>query len=388
MAVTEIQYEGWFSRIAGSIKSVLFGVLLALASVPLLWWNEGRAVQTQKSLEQGAGEVVSVAADAVDPAHERTLVHVSGQARAEQAPEDPIFHVSQDALRLRRKVEMFQWRENQRTEERKKLGGGREKRTVYEYRAEWTDSAVDSSRFKEPGRQNPPGLPYPNETFEADARLGAFRLLPEQLELLDDFRTLPTPEEALAQAPPPGYAPPRRDGNGLYLGVVGGVAQAAGGPAIGDVRVRFEAVSPGPVSVVAVQSGDSFAPWQAPAGDSVLLVAAGARTAAQMFDKAQADNTALTWVLRLLGFILMWVGSSLVFRPVAVVADIVPFVGSILGFGVAVLGFVLAALGSSVIVALAWIFYRPLLGIALLLLGGGAFGAVWYLGQKRQAARA
>ncbi|MCB9738530.1 MAG: TMEM43 family protein [Deltaproteobacteria bacterium] len=388
MAAVEVQYEGWFSRILGSIKSVLFGGLLVLVAVPLLWWNEGRAVQTAKSLEQGAGEVVSVAADRVDPANERTLVHVSGQAVAASTPEDPIFGVRAEALRLRRAVEMFQWREHERTEERKKLGGGKERRTTYNYKAEWTESHVDSSRFKEPGHSNPPGLPYPSETFDAEAKLGAFTLIPEQLAELDDFTPLPPPEAALGKQPPPGYAPPRAMGSALYLAVQGGVAPTAGSPAIGDVRVRFESVPEGPVSVVAVQNGESFAPWQAPAGDAVLLVAAGSKTADQMFAKAQADNRALTWVLRLLGFVFMWVGWGLVFRPVAVVADVIPFVGSILGFGVAALGFVLAGLGSSVIIAMAWIFYRPLLGITLLLLVGGVVGAVWYAGRQRQLARA
>ena len=42
-------------------------------------WNEGRAVRTAESLEEGAGAVVSVPADAVDPGNEGKLVHVSEQ---------------------------------------------------------------------------------------------------------------------------------------------------------------------------------------------------------------------------------------------------------------------------------------------------------------------
>jgi len=49
--VTEVTREGWFSRIVGSLKSVLVGLVLFLASFPLLWWNEGRAVQTARSLD-------------------------------------------------------------------------------------------------------------------------------------------------------------------------------------------------------------------------------------------------------------------------------------------------------------------------------------------------
>ena len=55
-----VSSESWFSRLAGSIKSVLVGIVLFLVAFPLLIWNEGRAVQTAKSLREGASHVVSV----------------------------------------------------------------------------------------------------------------------------------------------------------------------------------------------------------------------------------------------------------------------------------------------------------------------------------------
>ena len=59
----EVTRASWFSRITESIKAVLIGLVLFFAAFPLLWWNEGRAVQTARSLDEGAGKVRSVAAD-------------------------------------------------------------------------------------------------------------------------------------------------------------------------------------------------------------------------------------------------------------------------------------------------------------------------------------
>lgn len=42
--VTEVTKQSWFSRIGGSFKGVAFGALLVIAAIPLLFWNEGRAV--------------------------------------------------------------------------------------------------------------------------------------------------------------------------------------------------------------------------------------------------------------------------------------------------------------------------------------------------------
>ena len=116
---TEVTTKGWGSRIGKSIKGVLFGLVLIVASVIGLFWNEGRAVQTAKSLAEGAGLVIDVDAARVDPANEGKLVHVSGEMKAGVQPRDPEFAVTADGLRLVRKVEMYQWKEEKKTETKK-----------------------------------------------------------------------------------------------------------------------------------------------------------------------------------------------------------------------------------------------------------------------------
>ncbi|MDP4625901.1 MAG: hypothetical protein NWT08_12270 [Akkermansiaceae bacterium] len=50
---TETTTTGWFSRIGGAFKGIIFGVIAILASVVLLWFNEGRAVTTKKRSMRG-----------------------------------------------------------------------------------------------------------------------------------------------------------------------------------------------------------------------------------------------------------------------------------------------------------------------------------------------
>jgi len=50
---TETTQKSWASRIGESIKGVLIGLVLIVGSVIGLFWNEGRAVQTAKSLAEG-----------------------------------------------------------------------------------------------------------------------------------------------------------------------------------------------------------------------------------------------------------------------------------------------------------------------------------------------
>src|SRR3954469_18044058 len=116
---TEVTTEGWGSRIGGSLKGFLFGLLLILGSCFGLFWNEGRAVQTQRSLTEGAGIVIDIDPAQVDPANQGKLVHASGDMRAPAPVLDPDFGVSANGLRLVRSVEMFQWKEDKKTETRK-----------------------------------------------------------------------------------------------------------------------------------------------------------------------------------------------------------------------------------------------------------------------------
>ena len=81
----------------------------------------------------------------------------------------------------------------------------------------------------------------------------------------------------------------------------------------------------------------------------------------------ESENTTLTWVLRLVGFVVMSFGIGLVVNPRVVVADVVPFPGSLFGMGVAFTAGVIAAVFALVTISAAWIVYRPLVGVGLLL---------------------
>lgn len=368
--------KSWFSRLAESIKSVLVGLILFVASFPILWWNEGRAVQTARSLEEGAGAVVSVSADQVAPANEGKLVHVTGPIATDGPVVDGDLGVQANAVKLVRNVSMYQWIEEEKSETRKKLGGGEEKVTTYEYKKDWSTDLVDSSSFQVPaGHENPGEFPLPSNTFVADpVRLGAFTLSGEQIDQLDQAQDLPV-DAAAAESLPEGMEA-KVDKGAFYLGNDPAV------PQIGDVRIAFQVVNPAQASVVAVQTGSTFAPYAAEAGDSILLVEEGTHTAAGMFQTAQEANKVMTWVLRGGGFLAMVLGLFLVFRPLSVLGDVVPFVGSLLGVGVGLFALLVGAVLSFSTIAIAWIFVRPLVGITLLALAIG--GLAWLISANRK----
>jgi hypothetical protein len=154
----------------------------------------------------------------------------------------------------------------------------------------------------------------------------------------------------------------RLQGAGLY---VGGDPSS---PAVGDVRISFSKVPPADVSVIAQQVGASLGPYQTKAGDRLEMLEAGVVTADVMFKGAEQANTVLTWVLRLVGFLVMLFGLLMLLRPIRVVADVVPFLGTLVGMGLGLVAFAVAAPLTLLTIAVAWIAQRPVLGIGLILI--------------------
>ncbi len=157
---TERSSKSWFGRMKSALSSIVGGVLLFLVAGVLLFWNEGRAVKRFQTLQEGSGLVVSAPSTAVEAANEGKLVHISGKAVTKDVLRDELLNVAVNALGLTRKVEMLQWSENQKSETKKKLGGGTETVTTYSYALKWSDKQIDSARFRHPqGHENTLSFP-------------------------------------------------------------------------------------------------------------------------------------------------------------------------------------------------------------------------------------
>ena len=153
-------------------------------------------------------------------------------------------------------------------------------------------------------------------------------------------------------------------GNVLYFGRV------PGSPEVGDVRVTFEKVVPAKVTVMAVVSGDTFTKYKAKNGKRFETLVMGKKTGDEIVDNAKDANSVLTWILRLVGCLLVIGGLKGIFGFVETILKVVPFIAGIFGWGVGIVCTVIGVVWSLIIIALAWLFYRPLLGITLLVIAG------------------
>ncbi|QQL46302.1 TMEM43 family protein [Sulfuriroseicoccus oceanibius] len=376
---TEVTSTSWFSRIGSSIKGIFVGLVLIVIAVVLLGWNEGRSVERYKTLKEGGGAVLSVASDSIDSSHDGQLVHTSGLATSDDRPADPEFGLSTGGLKLVRTVEMYQWKENEEKETRKKLGGGTETVTTYSYVKEWSEQLQRSADFKQAeDHVNPTEMRVQSARFTAKpVTLGAYTLADHQVSKINGAEgyTLPADYQV-----PATFGQATASGSTIFIG-----ADPAA-PVVGDLRVSFQEVPEQEVSVVAAQVSDTFEPYQTEAGGTISLLERGTVSAKAMFETAQENNKVMTWVLRVVGLVMMFIGFNMLMAPLSVLADVVPFIGNLVGAGTAFVALLLAAVTGLITIAVAWIVFRPVLAVALLVGAGVCVYLIFGKSKKAKAA--
>src|ERR1051326_4874137 len=284
--LTEVTNQSVFGRIGNSFLGMVFGFALLIGSVVLLFWNEGRAVATAKSLKEGSAAVIDVPSDSASPANDSKLVHVTGETAVAGSLEDPLFNISENVVRLRRNIEVYEWKEKKESKSRDKIGGGKETVTTYSYEKVWAPELIKSSSFKSSeDHQNPTKLEIPKKEFVAkDTTLGAFKLTPAIVEKIPGDEALEATEAQLSKVSDHLKEKLKVDGDHFYLG------EYPDNPAIGDEKVSFTVLRPGTISIVARQTKQSFEPYLTTNGREIELVESGSVSAPLMFAHAQAAN--------------------------------------------------------------------------------------------------
>jgi len=134
---------------------------------------------------------------------------------------------------------------------------------------------------------------------------------------------------------------------------------------------------PADVSIIAQVSGKTFEAYTAKAtGKDFLELAMGTVSKASMIQSAHMKNSVLVWILRLIGMLCVIGGLKGIFGFITTLAKVVPFLASIVGAGIGLICGVLGFAWSLLVISVAWLFYRPLIGVPLVV---AAIALIFYL---------
>lgn len=365
---SEVSNRGLGDNLIESIKGMAVGAVLFAIAFPILWWNEGRT-----DISTVAKKAAIVKADGSQKDGEGKLVSVTGVLNGEGALGDPAYLKPGAYVKLQRESEMYAWTEKVTKKEEKKLGGGTKETKTYTYELKWTSNPKDSDDFKVPeGHVNPP-LTVRSDSWRVDkATVGAFAVTPGDIELP------PARALALTSAMVQPSAP-RPTGNYLFTG-----RGTLDSPKLGDVRVSYQALENGrTVTAYGKREGQTVVAYLHEGKDKLYRAVDG--THEQAVATLHGEHVTMTWILRALGFIFMWMGMALVLGPINAILDIVPFIGSA---GRALTGialFPIALVLSGVTIFVSMVAHNPILLVAVIVVavaGGG------FMVQRRYSAAA
>ena len=371
MAYQEVTTTGYGTRVGNSFKAIGGGIIMFCLGTALLWWNEGRAVKTEKMLDEAGGAYVEMEnPNKKDASLDGELICGTALATTEDSLSDAQFGVGAKAIALRRTVEYYQWVEHAQEKKEDKLGGKEVTTTTYTYTKEWTSRPVESSQFKDPAYQakNKVLTTLDNvEQYAENVSFGAYKLNESLIHSISSVEpvVLGYDSTRVAELNKDTTIHVRVNQNEIYYG-----SSASGGPEVGDVRVTFEQIAPAKVTVMAVVDGDSFKPFKAKNGKRFQTLVMGKKSGDEIIDSAKDTNSMILWALRIIGILIVIGGLKGVFGFLETILKVVPFIAGIFGWGVGVVCTVVGVVWSLIIIALAWLFYRPLLGISLLALAG------------------
>jgi hypothetical protein len=440
MAYQEVTTTGYGTRVGNSFKAIGGGFLMFVLGTALLWWNEGRAVKTEKMLDEAGNAYVEMEnPNKKDASLEGELICGTAMATTEDSLTDAQFGIGAKAISIRRNVEYYQWVEHSQTKREDKLGGKEVTTTTYTYTQEWVSSPIQSSNFHDPAYQNKNTVlttVEEDEKWAENVKWGAYTL-PESLihhissreaidlaiseDLLAQFdkatqaayerfygvqkavqkniqqqpvqqpaQQIAIPDSVKALLPDSvkavldslqavndsinkqmANAENKKDlqyihqaSNVLYFGRV------PGSPEVGDVRVTFEKAVPAKVTVMAVVDGDTFKPYKAKNGKRFQTLVMGKKTGDEIIEGEKDANNMILWALRIVGIMIIIGGLKGIFGFLETILKVVPFIAGIFGWGVGIVCTVIGIVWSLIVIALAWLFYRPLLAIGLLVLAG------------------
>ena len=438
MAYQEVTTTGYGTRVGNSFKAIGSGFLMFVIGTALLWWNEGRAVKTEKMLDEAGNAYVEMEnPNKKDASLEGELICGTAMATTEDSLTDAQFGIGAKAISIRRNVEYYQWVEHSQTKREDKLGGKEVTTTTYTYSKQWVSSPVPSSEFHDPAYQNKNMVLTTiedNDQWAENVKWGAYTL-PESLfhrissregidlaiseDLLKQFdkttqaayerfygvqKAIQQPAQPVQQPVSQPVIPDsiramlsdsakavldsiqavtdslnkqmanaenKKDlkyvhqaSNVLYFGRV------PGSPEVGDVRVTFEKVVPAKVTVMAVVDGDSFKPYKAKNGKRFQTLVMGKKSGDEIIEGEKEANNMILWALRILGVLIVIGGLKGIFGFLETILKVVPFIAGIFGWGVGIVCTVIGIVWSLIVIALAWLFYRPVLAICLLAIAG------------------
>ena len=418
-------HNSYWSRVGNSFKSILWGIVLVIVSICLLAWNENNYAKQKVALKEWAEVVQETTADQINSELEWKEVHLYGETASNaEALQDAVFWIITDDLKLQRTVEMYQWYEESSESCTDNYGWSQDCTTTYNYNRNWSEESIDSSKFYEISwHENPTNWAYDStEQEKSPITLWVYTLTPVFTQQLTNYKSINLAEQNV-KVPDQYKTNPVQtttttatndqntsieDNNNEYLYWDTESKQESGEtavetdettsensdsvkdyenfhitdsyiyiwanpaePAIGDLKISFSSVKTWTVSIVWKQMWNELTSYKVSNWRNINLLSQWNVSAEDMFLEAQKANKIMTWILRIVGLLLMYCGFTMIFQFIETIAKVIPFLADIIGVWTGIIALWLTLLVWFLTIWIAWLAVRPVIWICCLVVAAG-----------------
>eukprot|EP00927_Polykrikos_kofoidii_P078663 TRINITY_DN75471_c0_g1_i1.p1 TRINITY_DN75471_c0_g1~~TRINITY_DN75471_c0_g1_i1.p1 ORF type:complete len:479 (-),score=65.19 TRINITY_DN75471_c0_g1_i1:498-1934(-) len=427
--------QNFGSRIRGALMGSMLGFVMFIGAFGLLGWNEFNYVDNLKIIDKVESQAVlvsctpntTIAGRLIFASCPLSKVH-NFTAEFAQSPWGGLLKNTPEGVWYSSRAMLLQWEEVEKcSTEKDKVGGGETTRCQYSYKQVWTNHVIDSSQFRcrsaqqagcyfptAPGvegwlfRSGPEavrntGTIPSNLNFNWTAPFGdvaigenhstgdyilndgligqistptSVKLRPDAMDVASKLNVLPGQTTALM-------------GDTLHI------RSNSSTETIGDLRANlfraeYSTVGKSFVSVMAKQDmvlgSVALTKWISGMPGTMSTVNwlfEGHMEIDEFMGRIRALNDRQLYLLRFVGFIVMWLGLFLFTRPLAIIPDIIPCIGPLIGdllesVLLYITFFIVLAL-SLLTIAFFWLAARPMYGLIALFLSTITFGSVCML---------
>lgn len=239
-----------------------------------------------------------------DKQHYGRVIHITGPLSTGEPLTEPDYNIVVQAVKLRRRVSMFQWVEQSVDP----IGSSQPQDVMdhddrkYYYTAEWHEKLIDSTHFYlRSGHQNPPNFPIEPITYIAEhVKVG-------EVELNEDIKRSFSNFILITSDTRPDV-PDVKLHSGFYYHT-----DNIHEPAVGDVRLQFLLAGLEGTSYTVVgklNNSGILEPYHSKFGHKVLIVKSGELSLDEVLSQEKFVLSINSWMMRALGTGLLFIAIS------------------------------------------------------------------------------
>jgi hypothetical protein len=149
----------------------------------------------------------------------------------------------------------------------------------------------------------------------------------------------------------------------LYMG------KSYDNPEVGDIRINFTAVNTGKkVTLFGKLAGSEIIPYYHKGKTRLYRALSG--THDEAVATLKTEHKVMGWILRIVGFVLMWIGLTLIYGPISAFLDVLPFLGKISRSIIGIITFIIALILSILTTVISMIFHNIIALVIFIIIVG------------------